>query len=139
MESLNDLLFLFCTARSKNLLISGPILQSNALAFAGDLRIEGFHTSNGWLTSWKQRYDIKQFKVSGERAGVDLGTVEDFKSRIVEILVDYDPKNVFNCDETGLFYHALPDKTPTLKGDKVKGGKSAFLFYMSQCNVVAVN
>jgi hypothetical protein len=57
MESLNNLLFsFFCTARSKNLPISGPILQSKALAFAGDLGIEGFHASNGWLTSWKQRY-----------------------------------------------------------------------------------
>jgi hypothetical protein len=43
MESLNDLLFsFFCTARPKNLPISGPILQSKAIAFAGDLGISFF-------------------------------------------------------------------------------------------------
>ena len=63
--------------------------------------------------------------MSGESADVDLDVVEDFKSRIGEILADYDPKDVFNCDETSLFYRALPDKTPALKGDKVKGGKQS--------------
>ena len=63
--------------------------------------------------------------MSEESADVDLSVVEDFKSRIGEILVDYDPTDVFNCDETGLFYRALPDKTLALKGDKVKGGKQS--------------
>jgi len=31
--------------------------------------------------------------------------------------------DMFNYDETGLFYHAMPDKTLAQKGDAVKGGK----------------
>ena len=32
---------------------------------------------------------------------------------------------VFNCDEAGLFYHAIPDKILAQKGDAVKGEKLA--------------
>jgi len=30
---------------------------------------------------------------------------------------------MFNCDETGLFYRAMPDKSLAQKRDAVKGGK----------------
>ena len=43
-------------------------------------------------------------------------------------LVDgYSPKDVFNCDETGLYFRALPDKTLATKSDARKGGKMAML------------
>lgn len=32
-------------------------------------------------------------------------------------------KNVFNADESGLFYRLLPDKTLQFKGEKCHGGK----------------
>ena len=75
-ESLNELLYsFFSQARDKYIPISEPILQSKALMFTDKLGIEDFKASNGWLTSWKKRYNIKQFKISGESTDV----VEDFK------------------------------------------------------------
>lgn len=38
-------------------------------------------------------------------------------------LVGYQPEDVYNCDETGLFFRALPDKTLALKTEKCSGGK----------------
>lgn len=35
----------------------------------------------------------------------------------------YDPEDIFNVDETGLFYKCLPDKTFSFKSDKCHGGK----------------
>jgi hypothetical protein len=35
----------------------------------------------------------------------------------------YEPKDIANCDETGLFFQALPNNTLCLKGDKCSGGK----------------
>ena len=123
-ESLNELLYsFFSQARDKNIPISGPILQSKALMFADELGIEDFKASNGWLTSWKKRYNIKQFKISGESADVDLDVVEDFKKRLPDLISPFKPEDVFNCDETGLFYRALPDKTLERKRQDVKGGK----------------
>ena len=38
---------------------------------------------------------------------------------------DYSPDDIFNCDETSLFYWALPDKTLGVKDQSCKGGKNA--------------
>jgi hypothetical protein len=35
----------------------------------------------------------------------------------------YEPKDIANCDETGLLFQALPNKTLCLKGEKCSGGK----------------
>jgi hypothetical protein len=35
----------------------------------------------------------------------------------------YEPQNIFNADETDLFYRALPDKTFSYKGESCSGGK----------------
>ena len=41
------------------------------------------------------------------------------------ILSNYEPRNIFNADEFGLFYQALPKKTLHLKGEKCSGGKNS--------------
>ena len=38
---------------------------------------------------------------------------------------NYKPRNIFNADEFGLFYQALPKKTLHLKGEKCSGGKNS--------------
>lgn len=35
----------------------------------------------------------------------------------------YTPDNIFNADETGIFYKMTPDKTLKFKGEKCVGGK----------------
>ena len=40
------------------------------------------------------------------------------------IISNYEPRNIFNADEFGLFYQALPKKTLNLKGEKYSGGKN---------------
>lgn len=35
----------------------------------------------------------------------------------------YNPCDIFNADETGLFYKLMPEKTLQLKGEKCSGGK----------------
>jgi len=40
-----------------------------------------------------------------------------------DLLKDYEPHNVFNADETALFYKCLPDRTMTFKNEKCHGGK----------------
>ena len=37
--------------------------------------------------------------------------------------MDYDPRDIFNADETGLFFKCMPDKTITFREDKCFGGK----------------
>ena len=124
-DTLNDLMLdWFRQARDKAIPLSGPILQSKALEFASQLDIADFKASNGWLEKFKARHVIKAFTVSGESAGVDLQTVDNFRSRIPEIRSDFEPCNIFNCDETDLYYRTLPNKTLSTKGASSKGVKN---------------
>lgn len=40
-----------------------------------------------------------------------------------DIIKDYKPSDIYNMDETGLLFRALPDKTLSIRGDDCKGGK----------------
>ncbi|XP_070560224.1 tigger transposable element-derived protein 4-like [Ptychodera flava] len=68
----------FQQARAKNIPISGPLLQEKALSFANSLQIHDFKASNGWLESWRSRYNVRSLKVSGERADVSDKIVDEF-------------------------------------------------------------
>lgn len=68
---------------------------------------------------------IGYFKVCGESANVDQNVVDEFRSKLEKIVEDYASENIFNADETGLFFCTLPDKTLATKGEACKGGKSA--------------
>ena len=42
-----------------------------------------------------------------------------------ELLKGYELKEIWNADETGLFWHALPDNFLSVSKDRCKGGKYA--------------
>ena len=37
----------------------------------------------------------------------------------------YDPVNIFNCDETGLFYNLMPDRSLAVHRNDCRGGKKS--------------
>jgi len=49
--------------------------------------------------------------------------VGEWKEKIENRLKSYEPKDVYNYDETGLFYRALPSRILAVKGDRCIGGK----------------
>jgi hypothetical protein len=64
--------------------------------------------------------------VSGECKSVDSSTVEEWrKEQLLKIFEGYEPKNIYNADETGLFFRLPPNKTLSLKGDPYNGGKNS--------------
>ena len=67
-------------------------------------------------------YNIKQVAVSGESGDVRLDTVVSWKERLPELLHGY-KKDIWNIDETGCFWKALPDRGFGQKGKECKGGK----------------
>ena len=58
--------------RSENIPIQihGKIIREKALEFAKELNLEKFQASDGWLHSWKARYNISFKEVSGESKSV---------------------------------------------------------------------
>ena len=57
--------------------------------------------------------------MSGESSDVDEIACEDWKNNILHDLIrSYYEKDIFNADETALFFKCLPDKTLTFKNEK---------------------
>ena len=81
-----------------------------------------FSASNGWLQSWRKRFNVKVALLSGEAADVREEDVMKWMERLPTLCEGYEPCNIFNADETGLF-RALPSRSLVAKTDSYKGGK----------------
>lgn len=121
----NTLVDWFRKARSKNMPITGPMLQEKAMQIAKALDVspEEFKASNGWLDRFKHRNGIKAKFISGEAGDVREETVDAWKERLPEILQGYAPKNIWNMDETGQFFRALPNRSLAEASRNCTGGK----------------
>ena len=62
-------------------------------------------------------------KVSGESGDVSGDCVRSWKERLPEILKGYKKEDIYNLDESGCFWRALPDSGFGERGKKCKGGK----------------
>jgi hypothetical protein len=72
---------------------------------------------------FQTRHSITFKAVCGESGSVSSSTIEAWKVQLSNLMQGKNPKDIFNLDETGLFYQCLPDKTLTLKNQKCNGGK----------------
>lgn len=118
------LLTWFKHQRANNVPISGPIVQQKANDFARLAGKENFECSSSWVQRFRARHNIVAGKVCGEVAGVPEGVTEEWLSHKWPALCEgYSPEEIFNADETGLFYNLTPDKTLKFKGEECKGGK----------------
>ncbi|XP_033613726.1 COX assembly mitochondrial protein 2 homolog isoform X1 [Fukomys damarensis] len=72
-----------------------------------------FTASHGWFQRFKKRHNFHTVKVMGEAAGADIGCAEAFKEELHRIIVDqkYLPEQIFNVDETSLFWKRMPECT----------------------------
>ena len=42
---------------------------------------------------------------------------------LCDLLRDFEPRNIYNADKTGIYYHTLPDGTLTFSTDHLSGSK----------------
>ncbi|XP_056630722.1 tigger transposable element-derived protein 4-like [Diorhabda sublineata] len=80
--------------------------------------------SRSWVQRFCVRHAIVIKKLSGEAAGVPSATSNDWLSKVWPTIREgYSDSDVFNADETGLFYKLTPDRTLHFKGEKCSNGK----------------
>nr|XP_020634084.1 tigger transposable element-derived protein 1-like [Pogona vitticeps] len=87
---------------------------------------EDFKTSRGWFERFKARFGIHRVVRHGEAASSDTTTAEDFAVEFLEVITTegYLPEQVFNCDETSLFWKRTPKRTfLTQEKSKLPGHK----------------
>ncbi|KAH3844954.1 hypothetical protein DPMN_087220 [Dreissena polymorpha] len=116
-------LFMDATARLVN--VTGLMIQEKAQSLAVDLKITKFKGSNGWLDRFLKRNNIVFNSRVGERGEVCEDTVKNWKDSLSEVCQGYDPSDIFNMDESGVFYHDTAKTTFFKKGDSCSGGKAS--------------
>ena len=103
----------FGQMRAKCALLSDKLVSAKALSLAEKLQLADFKASDGWLSNFKKRHNIKLQRPHGEPGAADMEGVGIAQTVIAKIIVelDFSMENVYNMDETGLYYRAKPSKT----------------------------
>ncbi|XP_046424688.1 jerky protein homolog-like [Neodiprion fabricii] len=101
--------------------ITGPVLKAKARIV--NRLLDGkkkFSASNGWLSKWKKRYNIRELSISGEKKPSDANVVEQYITELSEIInrKSLSRCQIFNCDETILNYKMLPDRIIAEKNEE---------------------
>ena len=94
--------------------------------FAGQLGYPDFKATDGWFSRWKNRHQIKYKRAHGEKASSDFPGARDWKISVLpKLLEQYSAEDVYNADETGLYYRAMPDGSLYYKYENLMGSKRA--------------
>lgn len=94
--------------------VTGALLKAKALQFHRQLYGEtNFVASEGWLKNFKLRHGIKSLQVAGERMSANNKDADEFRKWFAAYIKKHKIKleNIYNADETGLYWRGLPRRT----------------------------
>lgn len=125
-SSLDSCLFeWFQQKRAEGVPISGVILSQQAQIFHKKLGLtEEFVASRGWLSRFKTRHGIRELTLEGEKLSGDSESADLFKKEFQRIIDRHGfmPDQVYNADESGLYWKCLPSKTLASSAEKSAPG-----------------
>ncbi|XP_076903200.1 CENP-B homolog protein 2-like [Bidens hawaiensis] len=104
--------------------MTGELIIEKAKKFMKDMYpvdTSDFTFSIGWLRKFKARYGIKNFWRFGESGSVEMEGMEDKLKSIRDKVDQFKMKDIFNMNETSLFFRLQPDHslaTMQLEGKK---------------------
>lgn len=96
----------FFKSHQERVNMSGDLIKENASRILDRLYHghQAFRFSNGWLDAFKARHGIRSFRRFGESGSVDMTVITNALPTIRETLNKFAWKDIYNMDETGLFY-----------------------------------
>ncbi|KAH9102437.1 hypothetical protein AeMF1_020972 [Aphanomyces euteiches] len=111
-----------------NVSITGDLIKEQALAIyeTQPSPKKPMHFSSGWLHCFMKRHDLTSRRLHGERASLSQDEIDDGRSKLLLETSHYSKEDIYNMDESALFYKRAPDttisKTATqgLKKDKTR-------------------
>jgi len=109
--------------RASNIPIDGTTLREKAEIIAAQLNIDNFSASSGWVSRFKDRHGLIFKKLGEESAEVSVESTDAWLESLPSLLRCNEPRNIYNADETGLFFNVLPDRTLACKGESCQGRK----------------
>jgi hypothetical protein len=114
---------------SRGVAVSGELIKLQARVISDLLGIPAENQlkfSNGWVERFKSRHQLRSIVHHSEAGSVDVEAVRKEHERLHPIIGAYKDKNVFNADESAMFYAMPPDrglareKRQGTKGNKVR-------------------
>lgn len=91
------------------------MLKQIAPDFAENEKAPEFQVSERWMTRFKNQNKIKFKLINGEVVDVNIETIEKWKRNLPEIMKNFDAVDIFNADETNMFFRVLPNKTMAVR------------------------
>ncbi|XP_076035908.1 uncharacterized protein LOC143021925 isoform X5 [Oratosquilla oratoria] len=137
LDTMEDMLIKWIEDRTQRKMpISMGLVQERALSLWEDLQattsttsrtLETFTASRGWFQRFRERAGLHNVTMSGEAASADEEAASAFpaffKTRVEE--GGFTPKQVFNINETGLFWKKMPTRTYISREEKHASGFKA--------------
>jgi len=105
----------FHAMENRGAVLTDQLLQQQAKEISKELNVTNFSASKGWIDSVKKRAQIKQIVCHGEAGSADIVNVAISQSTCSFLFRDSSADDIYNADETGLFWRALPSKTLATK------------------------
>jgi len=114
-----------CRARL-HVLPSLAIAKAKSIASTLSIFDSDFKASWQWLSRFRTRQGLQKMLIHGEGAEVDKNDPELLSAleELYSIIVQYDPENVYNMDETGLFFRLLPKYSILMPNEDISSTRS---------------
>ena len=106
----------FRQQREKDVAVNGSLLQEKVKILHGRLYPDTplsipFSASSGFKWRFCKRHNLRSITMQGKQGSADIVAACEFKYDFEKVLAEYSTEQTFNCDETGLQYRLLPQKT----------------------------
>lgn len=108
--------------RGGKIMPGGTWIQERARDLAESMKIVKFKGSNQWLSGFKTRFGLSTQKICGEEEKVNIEDWHEWIAKYKATLEEYPLCDIFNVDETGLYYRMLPTRAVCFVGEKCHGG-----------------
>jgi len=112
-QDVDEALAQWVEAYQANINISEEMIRQKVAQFLERLHPDApkFEFSSGWLAKFKQQHQIRSHRRYGESGAADTEIIEESLPRICTILDQYALANIYNMDETRLFYRMQADNS----------------------------
>ena len=89
-----------------------------------------FDCSSGWLERFKVHHDISFKCVCGEANSIETNSIamENWQTKLSKILQDYSPDQIYNANETGIFYRLFL-RSYKISLDQIYNANETSIFY----------
>ncbi|XP_066152183.1 jerky protein homolog-like [Euwallacea fornicatus] len=118
----------FIKQRNKHIPFSYGIVGAKARQlFQNIYGKDTFVASRSWLLNKKKRYGLRHLKICGEKLSNDESAVTPFIAKLRQVIEAHDllPQQIYNADESGLFWKLLPDKTLVHSNEAMAPGRKS--------------